>query len=61
MTKLVVSESPQHFLALFYFSAELGDYQPDLHTVEMVSEFRFVPSQNETMEQHVFQSFQLMK
>jgi hypothetical protein len=43
------------------FAAELGDYQPDLHTEEMVSEFRFMPSQNEQMEIHVFQSFQLMK
>ena len=46
---------------VFLFSAELGDYQPDLHSPEMVSEFRFVPSQNETMEMHVFQSYQLMK
>ena len=56
--KLIVFEEPHDSLL---FAAELGDYQPDLHTVEMVSEFRFVPSQNETMEQHVYHSFQLMK
>ena len=54
------SRGPSTFLLLFV-PAELGDYQPDLHTAEMVSEFRFVPSQNETMELHVYQSFQLMK
>ena len=46
---------------IFCFAAELGDYQPDLHSPEMVSEFRFVPSQNEQMEIHVFQSYQLMR
>jgi hypothetical protein len=64
LLKCVLQVRFPSFSAIFkcvFLSAELGDFQPDLHTVEMVSEFRFVPSQNETMELHVFQNFQLMK
>ena len=32
------------------FAAELGDYDPAVHTPSFVSEFRFVPEQSEEME-----------
>nr|XP_033800851.1 band 4.1-like protein 5 [Geotrypetes seraphini] len=37
-------------LAAYALQAELGDFDPAEHTPEVVSEFRFVPSQTEEME-----------
>ena len=35
---------------IFPFLAELGDFDPLIHTAAFVSEFRFVPVQTEEME-----------
>lgn len=40
-----------------HFAAELGDYDPDVHTPGTVSEFRFVPNQTEDMEIDVFEKY----
>ncbi|XP_027735539.1 band 4.1-like protein 5 isoform X2 [Empidonax traillii] len=41
-------------LAAYNMQAELGDYDPAEHVPELVSEFRFVPTQTEEMELAVF-------
>ena len=40
-----------------FFSAEVGDYEPEIHTAAFVSEFRFVPNQNEQFEIDVLEQF----
>lgn len=42
------------------FSAELGDYDPEIHTPAFVSEFRFVPSQTEEMEIAILEQYKLL-
>lgn len=39
------------------FAAELGDYDPAEHVPELVSEFRFVPTQTEEMELAIFEKW----
>uniref|UniRef100_A0A8C2TP15 Erythrocyte membrane protein band 4.1 like 5 n=1 Tax=Coturnix japonica TaxID=93934 RepID=A0A8C2TP15_COTJA len=41
-------------LAAYNMQAELGDYDPAEHVPELVSEFRFVPTQTEEMELAIF-------
>ncbi|KAL2081766.1 hypothetical protein ACEWY4_023619 [Coilia grayii] len=41
-------------LAAFSLQAELGDCDPAEHTLELVSEFRFVPEQTEDMELAIY-------
>ena len=40
---------------IFTISAELGDFNPDEHRDGYLSEFRFVPNQNEDFEKEVAQ------
>ncbi|KFW80184.1 Band 4.1-like 5, partial [Manacus vitellinus] len=44
-------------LAAYNMQAELGDYDPADHVPELVSEFRFVPTQTEEMELAVFEKW----
>nr|XP_058157136.1 band 4.1-like protein 5 isoform X2 [Dasypus novemcinctus] len=44
-------------LAAYNLQAELGDYDLAEHTPELVSEFRFVPTQTEEMELAVFEKW----
>lgn len=41
--------------------AELGDYDPKIHTPAFVSEFRFVPEQTEEMEIRIIEEFKKMR
>ena len=42
------------------FSAELGDYDPEEHSVATISEFRFVPDQTEELEDAVFEQYKTL-
>jgi len=42
---------------MFYFVAELGDYDPVVHTAAFVSEFRFIPEQTEEMEIKIIEEY----
>ncbi|NXF36491.1 E41L5 protein, partial [Nyctibius bracteatus] len=44
-------------LAAYNLQAELGDYDPAEHVPELVSEFRFVPTQTEEMELAIFEKW----
>ncbi|XP_056390482.1 band 4.1-like protein 5 isoform X2 [Hyla sarda] len=44
-------------LAAYTLQGELGDFDPSEHTPDLVSEFRFVPTQTEEMELAVFQKW----
>lgn len=41
----------------FNIAAELGDYDPVVHTAAFVSEFRFVPDQTEEMEIKIIEEY----
>lgn len=38
-------------------TAELGDYEEDVHTAAFISEFRFVPNQSEDLEIMIFDEY----
>ena len=40
------------------FIAELGDYDPDEHSLGIVSEFHFVQNQSESMEEDILEQYQ---
>lgn len=42
-------------------SAELGDYDPAIHTPAFVSEFRFVPEQTEEMEIKIIEEYKKIR
>lgn len=42
-------------------TAELGDYDPKIHTPAFVSEFRFVPEQTEEMEIRIIEEYKKMR
>ena len=42
-------------------TAEVGDYDEEVHNVAFVSEFRYVPNQNEEFEVDVFEAFKKFK
>lgn len=42
-------------------SAELGDYDPVIHTPAFVSEFRFVPVQSEELEVEILECYKHMR
>ncbi|XP_069838529.1 band 4.1-like protein 5 [Dendropsophus ebraccatus] len=44
-------------LAAYTIQGELGDFDPSEHTPDLVSEFRFVPTQTEEMELDIFQKW----
>lgn len=44
-------------LLICLFPAELGDYDPEVHTPGFISEFRFIPEQTEELELAIFEAF----
>jgi hypothetical protein len=44
-----------------YFLAELGDYEEGSHTPALISEFRFVPNQNEEFEIDVLEAYKKLR
>ena len=42
-------------------SAELGDFDPAVHTAAFVSEFRFVPAQTEDMEVEILNIYRHLR
>ena len=44
-----------------HLSAELGDYDPVIHTPAFVSEFRFVPVQSEDLEVEILECYKHMR
>jgi len=43
------------------FAAELGDFDEEEHTPAYISEFRFVPRQNEQMELEIYNQYQSLR
>ena len=58
----MITVSPLNW-SMFRFSAELGDYEEEEHTPYLVSEFRFVPEQQQTeeMELEILEKFKTLK
>lgn len=42
-------------------TAEIGDYDPDIHTPSFVSEFRFAGNQSEDMEVAILDEFKRLR
>lgn len=40
-----------------FLSAELGDCDPLEHSLDLVSEFRFIPNQTEEVEQAIYNAW----
>ena len=51
----------QFSLNICVFSAELGDFDPVVHTPAFVSEFRFVPVQSEELEVEILECYRHMR
>ena len=43
--------------SFFLVLAECGDFNPEVHNADFVSEFRFSPSQTEVMEMDILRNF----
>ena len=57
-----VENRHKHLRASYFFStAELGDYQPDVHDPDLVSEFLFYPNQDERLELNIFERFKELR
>ena len=50
-----------HLKISYPLAAELGDYDPVLHTPAFVSEFRFVPVQTEELEMEIVECYRHMR
>ena len=48
-------------IILIIIAAELGDYDENTHTPAFVSEFRFIPDQNEEMEVHILEQYKKLR
>ena len=48
-------------LYLLLLIAELGDFQPDVHDPDLVSEFMLYPNQDERMEADIFERFKELR
>jgi hypothetical protein len=44
-------------IVILHFTAEVGDFDEETHNAAFVSEFRFVPNQNEEFELDVLGTF----
>ena len=44
-------------LCMSLLTAEIGDYQPEVHEPDLVSEFLFAPNQDEQMEMDTFERY----
>ena len=50
-----------NIFSLVFLTADQGDFDPELHNVAFVSEFRFVANQNEQFENDVLEQFSKLK
>ena len=57
MLKMINYTKPKLLLVL----AELGDHDEDMHNPALISEFRFVPNQNEEFEIDVLEAYKKNK
>ena len=57
MLKMINYAKPKLLLVL----AELGDHDEDMHNPALISEFRFVPNQNEEFEIDVLEAYKKNK
>ena len=57
MLKMINYANPKLLLVL----AELGDHDEDMHNPALISEFRFVPNQNEEFEIDVLEAYKKNK
>lgn len=48
-------------LSAYCLQSELGDYDENTHTPAFVSEFRFIPDQNEEMEVHILEQYKKLR
>lgn len=48
------------YFSIDYLTAELGDFDPEVHTPGFISEFRFIPDQTEEIELAIFEAFKTM-
>ena len=48
-------------MLMILIAAELGDYDEGTHTPAFVSEFRFIPDQNEEFEVHILEQYKKLK
>ena len=55
------NHSSENILSTCPLAAELGDYDPVLHTPAFVSEFRFVPVQTEELEMEIVECYRHMR
>jgi hypothetical protein len=46
---------------MVHVAAELGDYEEGAHTPALISEFRFVPNQNEEFEIDVLEAYKKLR
>ena len=46
---------------IIIYAAELGDYEEGTHTPAFISEFRFVPNQNEEFEIDVMEAYKKLR
>lgn len=51
----------QHVSNLYFYLAELGDYDLVQHTPGLISEFRFVEDQTEEMEIDILNTYKTLK
>jgi hypothetical protein len=49
------------WIAIYYFTAELGDFDPEVHTPGFISEFHFIQDQTEEIELAILEAFKTMK
>ncbi len=68
MTKAICVTKTASFMTVCYFvrkslitAAELGDYEEGTHTPALISEFRFVPNQNEEFEIDVLEAYKRLR
>ena len=52
--KLILIHIKNSFILVL---AECGDFNPEVHNADFVSEFRFSPSQTEVMEMDILRNF----
>ena len=61
MNKMISIFVDKAKIYLNLLSAELGDYDPVIHTPAFVSEFRFVPVQSEELEVEILECYKHMR
>ena len=50
-----------HKYVIYFHTADQGDFDPEIHNVAFISEFRFVENQNEQFEIDVLEQYSKLK